>query len=273
MLDWIADTLFNRSQRRLYQELEERKPLFWNTLRMYQMVSFRLGTVQFPRSTPTRWKACVLVIDANGFVVYPQSQKMDERLTFKREDLRWFGRPNKYQQGLNEMWLHFELKDRWHLLQLRTNYYQMQRLVRVMKKVATPEQVKAYRRRRPYIHYGPVEAYPAEQDIYGVWTVQPLPEHLYLMPYALIILNMATIQRVIALEKIQQIEALRRMDAPTSDGVVRFKADGETFAYTLADFATFGASLAEGAKRTLEDPVIVKKKKDDEDWEEDEFMS
>jgi hypothetical protein len=265
MLDWIADTLFNRSQRRLYQELQKRKPLFWNTLHPYSVVSFRLKTVQFRAGQPMRWKACVLAIDENGFTVYPQSQKMDERLTFKREDLRWFGRPNKYAQGQNEIWLHFQEKDRWQLLELKTDYYQMQRLVRVMKKVATAEQVKAYRRRRPYIHYGPVEAYPAEQDIYGVWTVQPLPEHLYLMPYALIVLNMATIQRVISLEKIQQIEALRRMDAPTSDGVVRFKVDDETLAYTLADFATIGASLAEAAKRTLEDPVMVKKKKDDED--------
>jgi hypothetical protein len=267
MFDWIADTVFNRSQRRLYKELQAAKPLFWSTLSPFNLVSYRLTTINAVDHEPVRWKACVLVIDENGFTIYPHSQKMDVKFTLPKGGLRWFGRPKKYEPGQNDLWLHLEVNDCWRMLQLRTDYYNMQRMVRAIKTIATPEQVKAYRRHRPYIHYGPVAAQPAEQDIYGVWTVHPQITQFYIMPLALVFLEGIQIKRTIPLEQIQKVEALRRMDAPSAEGVVRFRIVDEVIAYTVPDYVAFGAALAEAAKRSLEDPVMVKKKKDDDDDE------
>lgn len=270
MFDWIADTVFGRSQRRLYKELQEARPLFWNTFAPYSVVSYRVETLNSNRDRQAGWRGCVLVITENGVTIYPHSQKMDQSFTFPKEALRWFGRPRKYEPGKNDVWLHFEVNHQWQQLQLRTEHYQMQKIIRALKQVATEAQIKAYRRHRPYIHYGPMQAFAATQDLYGVWTVEGMSHDIYLMPYALILLDSDQVRQVIPLEKVQQIEALRRMDAPTLDGVVRFRIEGETerLAYSLSDYAAFGAALAEAAKRTLEDPVMVKKK--DKDYYDEE---
>ena len=73
-----------------------------------------------------------------------------------RRKLRWFGRPVKYTYGRNEIWLHVEKNRRWTILKLKLDHTDMRKLVRTLKLIATPEQVEAYRRRRPYIHHGPV---------------------------------------------------------------------------------------------------------------------
>lgn len=271
MLDWIADTLFNRSQRRLYDEIKASKPLHWERLLVYGY-TFRLQTIGAVDGARSGWRNCVVVVSLEGVTIYPQTQKMDVSFHFARENLRWFGRTTKYVDGKNEIWLHFEQNGTWQLLMLRTTKSIMQSLVRGLKQIATPEQIKAYRRHRPYVHAGPVDAWSAEQDLYGVWSVHPETQTLYLMPAFLIWLDGVQVRHKIALEQIQQIEALRRVDAPDQDGVIRFRVNDEpeARAYVLAEYLEFGAALAEAAKRSLEDPfVYLKKKKDDADWEDE----
>lgn len=270
MLDWIADTVFQRAKRQLYQRVKQEKPLC--VLWFYPPVAYRQMAIPAQDNSP-RWRACMLVVDQRGVTVYPSSPKMDERIDFPREALRWFGRPHKYQPGNNDIWLHFELDGRWQVIEFRIEQSGMQALVRALKQIATPEQVTMYRRHRPYVHFDATPAYHAEQDIYGAWTVFPVMQFAYLMPYALVILQGNQVKRVIPLAQIQDVEALRRLDALDADGVVRFKiVTGEikeTFALTMAVYLPFAAALAEAAKRTLELP-LMKKKEDADDWEDEE---
>ncbi len=100
---------------------------------------------------------------------------------------------------------------------------------------------------------------------------------LSLTPVLLVIFSGDAVVRLLALERVQDIKAMARLDAPTQPGVMRFAyvhPDGqrETLAFTLVDHMGFAASLAEAAKRTLEAPPVFhgKKKKDDPDAWEDE---
>jgi hypothetical protein len=90
------------------------------------------------------------------------------------------------------------------------------------------------------------------------------------MPRFLLILRSQRVERKLALESIQQIGALRRLDAPGAQGLVRFQVRDETLAFALADHAAFAEALAAAAKRTLEAPLEQKQKKKDDDWDEDE---
>jgi hypothetical protein len=189
--------------------------------------------------------------------------------------MRWFGRPQKYSTGLNDLWLHFEIGDRWHLVKVRLYEGLMRDMVRGLKAIASDELVTAYRRRRPYIHEGPAAAQPATQDIHGAWTLDA-PVTLYLMPRFLVILRDTLVLRKIPLEAVQEIGAFRRLDEPQAQGLVRFRAEEETLAFALDKYDGFAASMAEAARRTLEEPVMQKQKKkaddygdkvfDDDDW-------
>jgi len=212
----------------------------------------------------------ILVLTPERCTLYERTPELRERFTFTPDQLRWFGRPHKYTSGYNELWLHVERADGWHLLRLRLYQTHMRDLVRAFKQVAPPELVEAYRRRRPYVHTGPVEALPAAQDIYGAWSLAA-PVRLYLMPRSLVILNGTSVLRVIPLEAVQQVGALRRLDAPGAAGLVRFRAEEEAFAFALPAYESFAAALAEAAKRTLEAPLERKQKsrlEDDPEWED-----
>lgn len=189
--------------------------------------------------------------------------------SFPHERLRWFGRPQKYTDGINEIWLHYETENGWKLLKLWMHRAVMQDVVRALKTVAPPELITAYRRRRPYIHAEPVVAYPATQDIHGAWTLAE-PITLYLMPRFLVILEGATVLRKVPLEAIQQIGALRRLDEPGAQGLVRFHAEEETFAFAIDEHEAFAHALADAAKRTLEAPMERKQKGKDDYEDEDE---
>jgi hypothetical protein len=141
-------------------------------------------------------------------------------------------------------------------------------LVRALKQVAAPELVTAYRRQRPYVHSGPHNVRPATQDIHGAWALGDAFA-LYLMPRFLVILEDSRVLRKIPLEAIQQIGALRRIDAPQADGLVRFRAEEEPFAFSLPGYEAFAASLAEAAKRSLEAP-LEQKQKGKEDYDDEE---
>ena len=212
------------------------------------------------------WKYFIVAVTPGEIAIYPRKTK-GEPFTFTPGQIRWFGRPRKYSAGLNDLWLHLESGDCWYLLKFRLYQGHMRDLVRGLKTVASPELVTAYRRSRPYIHAGPAEAQPATQDIHGAWMLDE-PVHLYLMPRFLVILREATVLRTIPLEAVQQIGAFRRLDQPPAHGLVRFRAEEETLAFALAKHEDFALSLAEAAKRTLEEPVMQKQKKKD-DLDED----
>src|SRR5690606_25972399 len=168
MLDWLADTLLGKSLRERHEELVTRAPLallgqpYFNDTGYWHKV---IGSADVPQ----RWNGCYLTVELTGLHLYPRTRTMDIHVQYPPAALRWFGRPEKYKPGRNEMWLHFESGGMWHLLKVRAQHYYMQQLVKALKQIATPEQVKAYRRHRPYIHYGPAPAVPSQQDIHGAW--------------------------------------------------------------------------------------------------------
>ena len=268
MLDWLADTLLGRSLRLRYEEIRQRKPLYCLGTAYYINTQFRLQVIG-DADGRSRWQRCLCTVEPDGLHLYPGVRKWDIHILFAWPSLRWFGRPSKYSSGTNEIWLHFEHGGQWHLLMLRTSQSAMQGFVRAMKEVATPELVKAYRRRRPYVHYEPTPAQCAEQNLYGAWAVDPQALTLYLTPLTLVELDGERVRRALALETIQQIEVMPRLDAPGEHGIVRFKIvradEAITTAYTLREYVAFGAALSEAAKRSLEDPPIFYGKKKDED--------
>jgi hypothetical protein len=212
----------------------------------------------------TTWKYFIVVVEPDTITIHPRKTKA-EPFTFTPDQIRWFGRPHKYEAGLNDLWIHLEIGDGWHLLKFRLYQGLMQDLVRGLKAVASDELITAYRRRRPYIHAGPVDGQPASQDIHGAWTLDE-PVTLYLMPRLLIILRGTGVMRKIPLEAVQEIGAFRRLDEPDANGLVRFRAEEETFAFAIVSYEDFAVSLADAAKRTLEAPIMQKQKKKYDDY-------
>ncbi len=229
------------------------------------------GEVTLLGGKRTRLRQAILVLTPERCRLFERTPELCETFTFTPDQLRWFGRPRKYSAGYNDIWLHVERDDGWHLLKLRLYQSDMRNLVRALKQVAPPELVEAYRRRRPYVHRGPIEAQPAAQDIHGAWSLA-VPVRLYLMPRCLVILDGQTVLRTIPLEAVQQVGALRRLDAPGARGLVRFRAEEETLAFAVDDHEAVAAALAEAAKRTLEAPLERKQKSrltdDDPEWED-----
>lgn len=216
-----------------------------------------------------RWRRAVLEITAKTIAVHWRTLAMDQSTAFSPADLRWFGRPRKYTSGENEIWLHFERKGEWWLLKTRLGREAMRMLVRALKAATSPELVTAYRRRRPYIHVGPLVAQPATQDLQGAWHLQDAVT-VYLMPRFLVVMRGTSVLRAIPLETMQEIGALRRLDEPRADGLVRFRAEQETFAFATQQYEQFAESLAQAARLTLEDLLERKQKKQDDAYEWDE---
>lgn len=242
---------------------------------------FSLGAFSSQYSVTTlngesnKWHDCIIALTDQDITLYPLTHKMEERHRFPLDGLRWFGRPVKYHnKDRNELWMHFEQDGEWKLVKLRIWRSSMQDLIRALKTVTPPELVKAYRRHRPYIHQGPITAHPAEQDIYGAWSLdQPLS--LYVMPLHVVILRGTQVLRLLPLERIWQIAALRRLDEPEADGLVSLNFEGEKLAYAVKDYETVAAAISEASKRSLEEPVMQKQKKKDDydevDHDEDEW--
>lgn len=212
----------------------------------------------------------IVVIKPGEIAIFPRKPKIGEPFIFAPEQIRWFGRPQKYSTGRNDLWLHIEIGGDWHLVKFRLYEGMIRDLVRGLKAVASDELVTAYRRRRPYIHEGPARGQPAAQDIHGAWTLEE-PVSLYLMPRFLVILQGAKTLRKIPLEAAQQIGAFRRLDQAGANGLVRFRAEEETLAFALDKHELFAEALAEAAKRTLEEPVFQKQKKKYDEDEDDDF--
>lgn len=206
------------------------------------------------------WRSGVVSLTREQIALYPRKPEMDEQITFEWSQLRWFGRPVKYHSGRNEIWLHFEQSSRWHVVRLRMSRYAMADLVRTLKETSTPELVTAYRRRRPYIHFGPVQALPAEEDIHGVWTLAE-GVSVYVTPLQIVLMeNKSQVSRLIPLEAVRQVAAMRRIDQPRADGLMVFEAQGEKFAFATKRYEELAQAVADAARRSLEVPLLQKQK-------------
>ncbi len=260
------DTRRARNSRVVLRHLETLDPVpvsIYTSSSRLQVVEINAGR--------TRLRPLVIALTPLQIALYPVDQQDAPPVVFPLEGLRWFGRPKKYSYGQNEIWLHVEQGEHWFLLRLTLPKSYMQLLVRTLKEVVPPEHVTAYRRRRPYVHYGPTAARSATQDLQGAWTLGA-PVDLYLMPAALLILEGPTVRRQIPLDQVQRVAAIKRLDQPGAAGLIRFEVSGEPLAFALDRHEALAQALAEAARRTLEDPVEWQRKKkkkpdslDDED--------
>jgi hypothetical protein len=228
----------------------------------------RCAVTRIGVSASESWDRLVLLITEAEIGFYRISFRPREPFIFTPAQIRWFGRPQKYHvYGRNELWLHVERDGQWYLVKIKQYYTDTQDTVRALKSLL-PHLVTPYRRQRPYIHYGTIEAREAEQAITGEWTLLE-PVRLYLMPLYLVLMDRANVRRTLPLETVTHVASIDRLDAP--GGVVRFRAAGEQIAFAVEDHHAFGEALAEAAKRSLEQPLEVygrKGKKGKEDEEE-----
>lgn len=263
---WGAyETRVNRRVERLLTELRKYMPLYLSN--RWTVIQYQWAAVD----KDSKWQRCVLFIDHKRIAIYPHppaNEHVEPLLTVQRHELQGFWRPVKYHSGRNELWIHAQIGLTWGILKLRLYYNDMQVLIRAMKEISSEEQVKAYRRRRPYIHRAPSIAFPAQQSLTGEWEMGE-SVRLYLMPLYLVIFAGEEVQRLIELASIQEIAALKRMEGGRPAGLIRFRFTEETLAFALDDYQSWAKDLAEAAKRTLEEPVIQKRKgKDDEEWDD-----
>ncbi len=267
----IPVVLRQRRANTIIESVREDDTLFLTSA--WDLARYEIAPIDMPQANrKLRWRRAVMSVGDKGVALYDLRTGIDGKFAFTPGELRWFGRPTKYIYGMNEMWLHVQIGVAWYIVKARFHITTMQALVRALKHIATDEQVIAYRRRRPYIHRDLTPAYLAEQDIHGAWELKQRVD-LYLMPLHLVLFRHGEVDRVIDLHDIQNIAAFKRLDAPEADGLLRFSTGVETLAFALQDYGSWADSLAEAAKRTLEEPPIRKQKsQDDDDWDvEDEY--
>jgi hypothetical protein len=226
--------------------------------------SGRLQTTTINETAAERWQPFVSLLTETELTFTPIAEDPVPPLTFTPGELRWFGRPRKYEY-VNELWMHFERGERWQLVRLRLTYTDTLRHVRALKTLA-PGLVTPYRRRRPYIHYGPLAARTATQDLYGAWTLHEALS-VYLMPLHLVLLEGARVQTTIPIETVTHVRGVPRLDAP--GGVVRFQTGETVHALAVESYRPFAEALAEAARRSLEQPLELldtkrKKKRPDD---------
>lgn len=219
--------------------------------------------------TVQKWQRCILFVGHKRLAIYPYPPKPDSApiLNIEPQELRGFWRPLAYHDKRNELWLHADFVQHWQILKLRAYRSVMYDIVRALKEISSPEQVKAYRRQRPYLHQGPSPVLPAKQSLTGEWELFN-PVELYLMPLHLVILKEGIVQRVLDIAAVQSIAALKRMEGGEPVGVLRFSHDGEIFAFATNDYETWANTIAEAAKRSLEEPVMQKAKNKTGDWDD-----
>jgi hypothetical protein len=215
------------------------------------------------------WKKAILFIGHKRIAIYPYPPKEDSQpiVSIDPQELRGFWRPKAYHDERNEVWIHAESVEHWGILKLRTWKSVMQDIIRALKEVHSPEQVKAYRRSRPYPHLGPSPVLPAKQSLTGEWELFNAVE-LYLMPLHLVIMKEGILQRVLHIEAVQNIAALKRMEGGEPVGIVRFVHDEENFAFATNEYEAWASSIAEAAKRSLEEPMMQKQKSKEGDWDD-----
>lgn len=264
---WGAyETRRNRRVLNLILELIKHDPLYlsnrWTVIK-YQWVAAGEGA---------KWQRCILLLTHKRIAIYPYPpppENIEPLVTIQPHEIMGFWRPIKYHAGTNELWIHAQIGLTWSIVKLQLYYNDMQSLIRAMKEISTEEQTKAYRRRRPYIHREPTLAFPAKQSLTGEWEIGK-SLRLYLMPLYLLIFAGDEVQHRIDLAEIQAIAALKRMEGGHPAGLIRFHYADEDLAFALDDYEAWASDLAEAAKRTLEEPVMRKRKSkdDEEEWDD-----
>lgn len=225
----------------------------------------RLQLTTINETAAERGQPFVSLLTETALTFYPLAEDPEPPLAFAPGDLRWFGRPHKYADT-NELWLHFESGGGWQLVRLKLWYTDTLRHVGALKTLA-PGLVTPYRRQRPYIHYGPVAARTATQDLYGAWTLHEAVS-AYIMPLHLVLLKGVHVQTTIPIETVTHVRGVPRLDAP--GGVVRFQTGATVHALAVDAYRPFAEALAEAARRSLEQPLELldtkrKKKRHDAD--------
>lgn len=251
---------------RLLDNLKQYDPLFLTDRWDREYFRFEMAGAD-----ETKWERAIILVTHKRIAIYPfipdDADKVRAFVTIQPNEIRGFWRPVKYMSGDNIMWIHAQIGEQWQILKLKLNQYDMQALVRAIKEISTSEQITAYRRRRPYIHEGLVTAFPAHQTLTGAWELNP-PVQLYLMPLFLVILRDNRVLEQFELAKIQDIGALKRMEGGKPEGLIRFFLENELRAFAIDDYERWAELLATASKRTLEEPVMRKRKSKDG---EDEF--
>lgn len=220
----------------------------------------------------------VLAVLPDGLRIYPIADEITEFDGISAADIRWFGRPHKYRNdGVpQEMRIHVQRKTGWYIYEVWLTKHYMVQLVRAMKQIVSPELVKAYRRRRPYVHFGPREVCMAKQTIHGEWELSE-PYTAYLTPLELVFLVGPEVVQRFSVAEVQDIQLVRKLDETqrrrfgqrddgVAEGIMRFRVGDVTHAMALRRYDEFAEALAQAAKRSLEEPVTRKQKlKDDDD--------
>ncbi|HEX2908601.1 MAG TPA: hypothetical protein VHO69_17145 [Phototrophicaceae bacterium] len=219
------------------------------------------------------WKKGVLLVTPTRFVLYPTTFD-HEIFSFAYDQLRWIGLAHKEHTRFYEdqVWFHVEKAGHWSVLKTSSlGNENLLKLRKLLNSMGIAERVGLHRRRgRRDLHYGPVRVVPATQDIHGAWTLAE-PVSLFLIrPRFLLILDGQRVLRELALEQIQQVAAVRRLDAPKADGLVSFRAEEERFNFALKDYEAFAQILAEAVHSRLEEALEQKQKKSD-DWDDGDF--
>lgn len=255
---------------RRYRRVESirRAIMLYSTQVYFSDWPVRVRLVDITQGTIDREKHAFVTVDETGIFIHDIAQDM-YTTSIHPFELRWFGRTRNYQDGYNEIWLHVEKDELWKIFRIRMQKSPMQRFVRALKMIAPQELVEAYRRRRPYIHQGPVTAYPAFQDIHGAWILSESVK-LFLMPLMLVQMEWGHVAKTFDLADMHAITAVKRLDNPSAPGLLRFRFLGEDYAFSLEKHEHFAEQVALAARRRLEDPQILKGKKaleDDEAYE------
>lgn len=238
-------------------QIREQQPLYSDAI--WQWTQYKVNTAGTDAGT---WQKAVLVVMGDGIRLY--DLKHFELLLFvDAANLQGFWRPEKYSVGKNEIWLHNQHKEQWTILKMRLHYAPMQALVRALKEITTPEQRKAYRRQRPYIHSPLTLAYAAQQTLQGAWEIGAAFQ-LYIMPLNLVIFQANRVLEVLPLTAIQAIATLQRLEGGKPEGLLRFTVGDRALAFALDDYVNFGELLAAATKRSLEEPIQRKQKAKDE---------
>lgn len=283
MVNWLGEALFKRSAWDKYREITASAPLFVVNPRHVKYKTRVIG-----KGSPSgRWSAGVLAVFADpalGVQLYPMTPPIEPAFTCTKDALRWFGRPQKYARGqYNEIILHAQTpQGEWHVVTIQLFYDDMMAFVRAIKQIASEAQIKAYRRHRPYVHYGPLAVQRGEQDIHGAWTLEAERLTLYLTPSHLVVLAGDHVREALPVNELTRIEARRRLDADDGTGLARFVIGETSHAFATPDFEALASAIAEASKRSLEEPLIRKQKKKDDgedeggsgdamdDWDEDD---
>ncbi|MFN8564566.1 MAG: hypothetical protein U0703_23760 [Anaerolineae bacterium] len=201
------------------------------------------------------WRSGVISITTDGITFTRAKRKWTKACVFRLTGC-WFGRPVKYHEGRNEILAALRAGGRRHLVKMRMTRYLLADVARALKQIAELPLITAYRRRRPYVHFGPVPVEPAEEDIHGAWTLD-LPITLYLTPLHVVLLRAGQVERLIPLEQVQKVTAMRRIDRPKVDGLCCLSDRRETVAFARK-LRSAGGAIAEAARRRLEEPLLQK---------------